>query len=74
MFTDIMAGCGIGQNGILNLNYEISDIRKHCKSGTGQGTLVNSNEKNEYDNHEIVNSQINNYEFPKKLYTEAEQK
>jgi hypothetical protein len=62
MFTDIMAGCGIGQNGILNLNYEIADIRKHCKSGAGQGTLINSNEKNEYENHEIINNhQLSTY-------------
>ena len=28
MFTDVMVGCGVGQNGVLNLNYDIIEVKK----------------------------------------------
>ncbi len=34
MFTDIMACCGIHQNGILDLCYEIVEIKKMIKPNT----------------------------------------
>jgi hypothetical protein len=33
MFTDVMTCCGVLQNGVLNLCYEIVEVKKLAKQG-----------------------------------------
>lgn len=32
MFTDIMACCGVHQNGVLNLSYDVVEIKKNTRN------------------------------------------
>jgi len=47
MFTDIMVCCGVHQNGVLNLSYEIVEVKKIM----GKGLLASppSNEANKVE-------------------------
>jgi hypothetical protein len=38
MFTDVMACCGVHQNGVLNLCYEVVEVKKFVKQSVDNGT------------------------------------